>query len=114
VLVPAATTLHATVSDNIGVAKVEFFRGATLIATDTAAPFQTQVDFTVADLGTATFTAKAYDAQNNNTVSTPVNVLVTTPAAGDTYASPTGIDAGNTTCSQASPCRSIALVPLAD
>ena len=107
VLVPGSTTLQATVSDNIGVTKVEFFRGATLIATDTAAPFQTQVDFTAADLGTATFTAKAYDAQNNSTVSTAVNVLVTTPSSGDTYASPTGIDAGNTTCSQANPCRSI-------
>ena len=48
-----------------------------LIATDTAAPFQTQVDFTAADLGTATFTAKAFDAQNNNTTSAAVNVLVT-------------------------------------
>jgi hypothetical protein len=36
-------------------------------------------------------------------------VLVTTPSAGDTYASPTGVDVGNTTCSQANPCRSIAL-----
>ncbi len=109
VLVPGSTTLQATVSDNIGVTKVEFYRGATLIATDTAAPFQTQVDFTSADLGTATFTAKAFDAQNNSTTSAAVNVLVTTPSAGDTYASPTGIDAGNTTCAQANPCRSIAL-----
>ena len=109
VLVPGSTTLQATVSDNIGVTKVEFFRGATLIATDTAAPFQTSVAFTSADIGTATFTAKAYDAQNNNTTSTAVTVLVTTPSAGDTYASPSGTDAGNTTCSQANPCRSIAL-----
>lgn len=108
VLVPGATTLQATVGDNIGVTKVEFFCGATLIATDTAAPFQTQVDFTSADLGTATFTAKAYDAQNNATTSTAADVLVTTPATGDTYASPGGVDAGNTTCSQANPCRSIA------
>ena len=77
VLVPGATTLQATVSDNIGVTKVEFYRGSTLIATDIAAPFQTQVDFTAADLGTATFTAKAFDAQNNNTTSAAVNVLVT-------------------------------------
>jgi hypothetical protein len=58
VLVPGSTTLQATASDNIGVTKVEFFRGATLIATDNAAPFQTQVDFTSADLGTATFTRR--------------------------------------------------------
>ena len=108
VLVPGSTTLQATASDNIGVTKVEFWRGATLIATDTAAPFQTQVDFTAADLGTATFTAKAFDAQNNNTTSAAVNVLVTTPSTGDTYASPTRQSTGNTTCAQANPCRSIA------
>ena len=113
VLVPGTTTLQASVSDNIGVTKVEFFRGATLIATDTAAPFQTQVDFSSADLGTAVFTAKAYDAQNNNTTSSAVSVLVTTPSTGDTYASPTGTDAGNTTCLQANPCRSIALAAAA-
>jgi hypothetical protein len=107
VLVPGSTTLPATVSDNIGVTKVEFWRGGTLIATDTAAPFQTQVDFTAADLGTVAFTAKAFDAQNNNTTSAAVNVLVTTPSAGDTYVSPTGVDVGNTTCAQANPCRSI-------
>ena len=108
VLAPGSTTLQATASDNIGVTKVEFYRGGTLIATDTAAPFQTQVDFTLVDLGTANFTAKAFDAQNNNTTSAVVSVLVTTPSAGDTYASPTGVDLNNTTCSQANPCRSIA------
>lgn len=108
VLVPGATTLLATAADNIGVTKVEFRRGATLIATVNAPPFQTGVNFTAADLGTVAFTAKAFDAQNNNTTSSVVNVLVSTPAAGDTYASPTGTDAGNTSCLQASPCRSIA------
>ena len=108
VLVPGSTTLQATTSDNIGVTKVEFWRGAALIATVNAAPFQTTVNFTSADLGTVAFTAKAFDAQNNSTVSAPVNVLVTTPSAGDTYASPTGVDTGNTTCLQANPCRSIA------
>ena len=108
VLVPGSTTLQATATDNIGVTKVEFWRGATLIATDTTAPYQTQVDFSAADLGSVSFTAKAFDAQNNSTTSPPVNVLVTTPSAGDTYASPGGVDAGNNACSQAAPCLSIA------
>jgi hypothetical protein len=30
------------------------------------------------------------------------------PTAGDTYAGPNGVDAGNATCAQATPCRSIA------
>ena len=109
VLVPGTTTLQATASDNIGVTKVEFFRGATLLETVNAPPFQTAVALTAADLGTVAFTAKAYDAQNNSATSAVVNVLATTPSLGDTYASPTGTDAGNTTCSQANPCRSIAL-----
>lgn len=108
VLVPGATTLQATASDNIGVTKVEFWRGATLLATDTATPFQATVNLTAADLGTVAFTAKAYDAQNNVTTSAVANVLVTTPSTGDTYVSPSGIDTGNTNCLQASPCRSIA------
>ncbi|MEP7301108.1 MAG: Ig-like domain-containing protein [Caldimonas sp.] len=108
VLVPGSTTLQAIATDAIGVTKVEFWRGATLIATDTTAPYQTTLSFTAADLGTVGFTAKAFDAQNNNTTSPVVNVLVTTPSAGDTYASPTGVDAGNNSCSQAAPCQTIA------
>lgn len=108
VLVPGSTTLQATATDAIGVTKVEFRRGATLIATDTSAPYQTTVAFTAADLGTVGFTAKAFDAQNNSTTTSIVNVLVSTPAAGDTYASPTGVDLNNMSCSQANPCRSIA------
>lgn len=108
VLVPGSSTLQATASDAIGVTKVEFYRGATLIATDTVAPYQTTVNFTAADLGNVSFTAKAFDAQNNNATSAPAVVLVSTPSAGDTYASPTGIDSGNNACSQAAPCLTIA------
>ncbi len=112
VLVPGSTTLLANVVDNIGVTQVEFYRGAALIATVNAAPFQTGVSFTAADLGTIAFTAKAFDAQNNNATSTPTLVLVTTPSTGDTYASPTGIDTGNNSCSQAAPCLTIAKAAL--
>lgn len=108
VLAPGSTTLQANVSDNIGVTKVEFYRGAALIATDTAAPYEHAVSFTLADLGNVSFTAKAFDAQNNNTTSAPAIVLVSTPAAGDTYASPTGVDLNNSSCSQAAPCLTIA------
>ncbi|MET0209696.1 MAG: hypothetical protein ABW220_11695, partial [Burkholderiaceae bacterium] len=53
--------------------------------------------------------ARAYDAAGN--VSPVSGVLVTVsdpPGNGDTYASPSGVDAGNSVCSQANPCRSIA------
>jgi Bacterial Ig domain len=108
VLVPGSTTLQATATDAIGVTKVEFYRNGTLIATDTTAPYQITLDFTAADVGSLSFTAKAFDAQGNNATSAAAIVTVSTPTAGDTYAGPAGIDAGNTTCAQATPCRSIA------
>ena len=108
VLVPGSTTLQATATDAIGVTKVEFHRSGVLIATDTTAPYQLTLDFTAADVGSASFTARAFDAQGNNATSAAAIVTVSTPTSGDTYAGPTGVDVGNTTCAQATPCRSIA------
>ena len=109
VIVPATVTLTATASDAIGVAKVEFYRGATLIATDTTAPYQHSVSFGAADVGQVSFSARAYDAANNIATSTPVVISVTDPPGnGDTYASLTGVDAGNASCAQATPCLTIA------
>lgn len=109
VIVPAHVTLTANASDAIGVAKVEFYRGATLIATDTTAPYLHGVSFSAADVGPVTFTARAYDAAGNAATSTPVVVSVTDPPGnGDTYASPTGVDSGNASCAQATPCLTIA------
>ncbi len=76
--VTAATTLtlSATASDNVGVARVEFRDGATLLATDTSAPFGTTVSLTSAQNGTRTYTARAYDAAGNSATSTAVTVTV--------------------------------------
>ena len=70
VVAPGSTLLAATASDAVGVTKVEFFRGATLIGTDTTAPYEQAVAFTPADIGSVAFTAKAYDAAGNITTST--------------------------------------------
>ncbi len=107
VVLPGGTTLNATAADAVGVTKVEFYRGASLIATDTTAPFSHSITFGNGDIGNISFTAKAFDAQNNATTSTAVLVAVSAPVAGDTYASPTGVDTGNTTCALASPCLAI-------
>jgi len=108
VLVPGSTTLLATATHANGVTKDELYRNGTLIATDTTAPFQHTVAFTAADVGSVSFTAKAFDAQGNNATSVAAIVTVSTPSSGDTYAGPNGVDAGNTTCAQATPCLSIA------
>ncbi|MEO5883691.1 MAG: Ig-like domain-containing protein [Caldimonas sp.] len=108
VVVPGTTTLTANPLDASGIARVEFYRGLALLATATSPPWQTSVALTAADIGTSTFTAKAIDIYLNNAISAPVVVSVGLPTGIDTYASPTGVDAGNAACAQATPCRSIA------
>lgn len=83
-------SLSANASDNVGVTKVEFYRGSTLIATDTAAPYTASDNVTSAQNGTLTYTAKAYDAAGN-TQSASQNVTVNIAApTGDQTLTVTG------------------------
>jgi endoglucanase len=75
-------SLNATASDNVGVVRVEFRDGTTLLNTITAAPFSTSVSLTSANNGTHTYTAKAFDAAGNATTSTPVSVSVNIGTGG--------------------------------
>ena len=77
-----AISLNATASDNVGVVRVEFRDGTTLLTTDTAAPFSTSVGLTSNNNGTHTYTAKAFDAAGNATTSTPVTVTVNIGTGG--------------------------------
>ena len=73
----ANITLSATASDSDGtVTKVEFYNGATLVATSTASPYG--VTFTGVPVGVYTVTAKAYDNAGAVTTSAPVKVTVAT------------------------------------
>ncbi|MDZ7651813.1 MAG: Ig-like domain-containing protein [Burkholderiaceae bacterium] len=107
VLAPGATTLTANATDNVGVTQVEFYRGATLIGTDTTAGdgFTQNVAFTIADQGNVAFTSRAVDAAGNQATSAAINVLVTVPLSADRYVSPTGSDANPGT--QAQPYRTL-------
>ena len=58
-------TLSATASDNRAVTRVEFYRGATLLATDTTAPYSHGLALTAPDNGSLSFSARAFDARNN-------------------------------------------------
>jgi hypothetical protein len=72
---PATVNLAAEASDSDGsIAKVEFYRGATLIATDTSGPYQATDSGLAA--GSYTYNAKAYDNLGGTTTSAPVNVTV--------------------------------------
>lgn len=76
-------TFTATASDNVGVSKLEFFEGTTKLAEKGTAPYTFEVSYTKADNGQHSYTAKAYDAANNSTTSSPVTVTVNiAPAAG--------------------------------
>ena len=98
VAVGTPVTLTATASDSDGtIAKVEFFAGATLIATLTQAPFSTS--WTPPAAGTYALTAKATDNQNAATTSAPVNlkvngpptIAITGPTNGATYTAPASV-----------------------
>jgi len=76
VTTPQTITLTASASDNRGqVAKVEFYRNGVKIGETATPPFTQSVALAVADNGTLTFQAKAYDPSNN--VGSSNNVVVT-------------------------------------
>lgn len=77
---PATVSLAATASDTDGtIAKVEFFQGATLIATVTSSPYQ--YSWTGVAQGTYSVTAKATDNDGGVTTSTAANITVNSGVA---------------------------------
>lgn len=100
----SAVALAATASDNMGVAKVEFYglynNATTLIATDTTAPYTGTWNTIQVPNGSAKLYAKAYDTQGNigesflNTVTVansdtvPPAVTLTSPADGSSVKNP--------------------------
>lgn len=78
---PADINFVATASDSDGsISKVEFYRGSTLVRTETTAPYE----LTLSDLaaGTYAITAKAYDNKGAVTTSSPLQVTVLNPVTG--------------------------------
>jgi glucose/arabinose dehydrogenase len=80
-----AMTLTATAADgDDGVAKVEFFDGATLLGEDASSPYS--LSWTPASTGTHSLTARATDTRGAATISLSVNVAVTPPGGADAIA----------------------------
>ncbi len=69
-------TITASASDTAGVAKVEFYDGATLMATSTGSPYACTWQIGSADNGTHSWTARAYDAAGNTATSNAVDLTV--------------------------------------
>ncbi len=84
---PASITIAASASDADGsVAKVDFFRGTTLLGTDTSAPYS--FSWTSVAQGSYALTAVATDNRGAATTSAAVNVMVNAPAGGGQCSSP--------------------------
>ncbi|WP_224366184.1 S8 family serine peptidase [Hyalangium versicolor] len=70
------TTISASASDNVGVTKVEFYAGSTLIGTDTSSPFSVDWNTGAVTNGSYSLTTKAFDAAGNTATSSAVAVTV--------------------------------------
>jgi len=99
--VSGTTAITATATDNDAIDRVEFYRGATLIGTDSTgpSPYTVNWDTTAVADGSYSLTARAYDISDNLRTSTAVSVTVdnTPPVNADIAsfsASPTTITAG--------------------
>jgi hypothetical protein len=78
--VSGTTTITASASDNVGVTRVEFLVDGALLSTDTSAPYSASWNTTSATNGSHAITARAFDAANNQTTSSVVNVTVNNTA----------------------------------
>lgn len=81
--VSGAVPVTATATDDVAVARVEFYLDGSLVSTATAAPYSTTLDTTALAAGTHALTAAAVDTSNNSTTSATVTIDVE-PAAPDT------------------------------
>jgi hypothetical protein len=87
-IVSGTITLSATASDNVSVARVEFYCDNTLIGTAAASPYNLSYDTTVLANAAHLFYAKAYDAAGNSTSSPASNASVnngTSSSPGGTF-----------------------------
>ena len=82
VTIAGTVTLSATAADNVGVARVEFYDGTTLLVTDPAAPYTAAIALTAANNGVHAYTARALDAAGNAATSAVVSVTVNIATGG--------------------------------
>jgi chitinase len=76
-----SVSLTAPASDNVGVARVEFYKNGALLSTDTTSPFSASDSFSSSSQnGTYSYTAKAFDGSGNSATSSAASVTVSLPA----------------------------------
>jgi len=88
-LVTGTLTVSATATDNVSVAKVEFYRdNDVLLTTDTSSPFSFSWDSTTVTNGAHTLYAIAQDSAGNRTTSAFINITVDNTAPTVAITSP--------------------------
>jgi hypothetical protein len=92
--VGGTTTISASASDNVGVSKVEFYSGTTLLGTDTSSPYSFDWNTSAVANGTYSLTTKAFDAAGNTATSAAVSVTVNNTTGSCTTASQLLINPG--------------------
>jgi regulation of enolase protein 1 (concanavalin A-like superfamily) len=86
---PASVAMAATAADADGtIAKVEFYAGSTLVATDASNPFT--ATWSNAGTGTYTVSAKAFDNAGASTISAGINVTIGSTPTPPPPADPAG------------------------
>ena len=78
-VVSGTVTLQASATDDRGVARVDFYVGTRLLASDTTAPYEAAWSTESDHNGALELSAKAYDTAGNGASSAPVHVTVATP-----------------------------------
>lgn len=71
--------LQANAGDDTGVTKVEFYINDTLLGTDTQSPYSFGLNTTLYTNDSYRVSARAFDAEGNNTRSTEVNINIDNP-----------------------------------
>lgn len=77
-------TIKADASDNVGVTKVEFYDGASLLGTDLTAPYSINWPITDLNNGSHSLWAKAFDAAGNSGTSAAMTITVSIDVASPT------------------------------
>lgn len=82
-------SITANASDNVGVTRVDFYRGTSRIFQDSSAPYSYAWDTKSVSNGGYQLTARAYDAAGNEQTSSAVNVTVSNATTNPPPSNPT-------------------------
>jgi subtilisin family serine protease len=101
--VSGTTTISANASDNVGVSRVEFYLGGTMLGSDSTSPYSYDWNTTTVANGTYSLTTRAVDAAGNVGSSAAVSVNVSNGGGGgncsitEQLLSNPGFESGNVT-----------------